>query len=512
MEWNLTVNEEPVTLQVADVGAVWFSPETPPPVSEEVMETIEESAADVFAPYDHGKRDREVFENAGWWFIQPEALEGDVSEAIAPPSTEPLRPVFITDRGDFLIGTDVATVQLNAAATTKRTTAKSVLAEDGLTILHELSFLPHLYAVRLPSTRPLTETIAALQAKTDRYVFAEPSMLQRISGREAPFNDEDFEDQWQHAEKLVEGIGGVGLNSIPAWGITKGVIKNVNPQRPVRVAIIDNGMDIAHVDLDGAIVGGGFFTPTAIGSGDANFHRITPNMSGFPLRGHGTFCLGMVGARQNNHNGGCGVAPDSHLIAIACALDQIGNQITLARSIEFAINPKVVDPAGPLTLGADVISCSLRTASVLETVLKAAIDHTATGRGGLGIPLFWAVSNTDQFVSADKVCSLDTVIAVGRSNRDGNPDGSASGPKLEFLAPGRRVFGPTEGSDNVFDSGTSFAAPLAAGVAALVLALHPDWTAAQVRQHLRATCIKQNGHDRDDDFGFGLVNAHRAVQ
>ena len=511
MEWNLRLNGDPVTLQIPDVGAVWASLETPPPVVESVTETIEESAVDAFAPYDHRERDHQVFERAGWRFIQPESLEPHIVEAVAPPRAEPLRPVFITDRGDILVGTDVATVQLNAAAMTTRATAEKVLAEDGLTILHQLSFLPHLYAVRLPSASSLTETIDRLQAKTDRYVFAEPSMLQRISGRQTP-TDQDFKDQWQHAEKLVDGKGGFGLNSEPAWEITKGVIKNVNPQRPVRVAIIDNGMDIDHVDLNGAIIGGGFFTAIEIGSGDANFTRFTPNMSDFPKRGHGTFCLGMVGARQNNVNGGCGVAPESHLIAIACARDQVGNQLTLARSIEFAIDPKAVDPEGPLTFGADIISCSLRTASVLETVLKTAIDHTATGRGGLGIPIFWAVSNTDPFISTDKVCSLERVIAVGRSNRDGASDGSASGPKLEFLAPGRKVFGPTEGSDNVFDSGTSFAAPLAAGVAALVLALHPDWTADQVRQHLRATCSKPNGHDHDDEFGFGLVNAHKAVQ
>jgi thermitase len=219
----------------------------------------------------------------------------------------------------------------------------------------------------------------------------------------------------------------------------------------------------------------------------------------------------MVGARQNNDNGGSGVAPESDLIAIACAQDQIGNQLTLARSIEFAVNPKAVDPEGPLTVGADIISCSLRTASVLETVLKTAIDSTVSGRNGLGIPIFWAVSNRKEPISVDKVCSLDTVIAVGRSNRQGAPDGSAFGPELDFLAPGRLVFGPTEGVDNVFDSGTSFATPLAAGVAALVMALNPGLKAQAVREHLRATCIKSNGNDRDDDHGFGRVNAHRAV-
>src|SRR6185369_8912312 len=111
-----------------------------------------------------------------------------------------------------------------------------------------------------------------------------------------------------------------------------------------------------------------------------------------------------------------------------------------------------------------------------------------------------------------KLCSLPNVIAVGRSGPDGKPVQCGHGPKLEFLAPGLDVWGPTWGNGNIQWSGTSFATPLAAGVAALVMSRHPDWTAQQVLQRLRDTCDRANGVVRDDFSGFGRVNALRAVQ
>jgi subtilisin family serine protease len=219
----------------------------------------------------------------------------------------------------------------------------------------------------------------------------------------------------------------------------------------------------------------------------------------------------MAAATQNNTNGGSGIAPDADLMAIACALDQTGTQTTLAQAIACAVDPQSFDPLAGPDGGADIISCSLETANILESVLALAITSAASnGRGGLGVPIFWAVDNQPTPISDDLVCSLADVIAVGRSNRQGNPDGSAYGPKLEFLAPGKKVFGPGRSDGNVFATGTSFATPLAAGVAALVLSRHPDWTVAQLRQHLKDSCDPIPGAV-PDACGAGRLNAHRAV-
>jgi len=434
-----------------------------------------------------------TFEKAGWQFI-------GANKPLPPlPPDHPVKPVrqvFTNESGDVLIETDIATVQLKPAAMTKRRTAKRILAEDGLTVVHKLSFAPHLYAVRLPKGRPLIETINALQAKTDRYVFAEPSMLQRISGRQDP-NDPLFGEQWQHNDWR-------GLHSVAAWENSKG--------EGVRIAIIDIGMEIKHDDLKAGIKGGGYFEPEEPGGATGTFHRYEVNMPYFPNQPHGTGCMGMAGARQNNSKGGCGIAPKSDLMPIALAEYEIGSQLTLARAIQYALDPQQVDPEGD-DKPAHIISCSLETAKDLETVLKLAIKSATYGREGLGVPIFWAVKNGDSKINEDPVCSLANVIAVGRSRKNGTVYDCARGPKLEFLAPGRDVSGPTAWNANKIWSGTSFATPLAAGVAALILSKYKTWTAQQVLQRMRDTCdMPTHDPSEDDRYGHGRINAERAVQ
>ena len=496
MKWKLKINGKKVTWRLSDTVAIVPPPDFPRPLPERESPNGKYPRNGKEHKH-HSHREhvaRKTFERIGWQFIDPEELRRTKNRS-RPLYSKDIRQVFINKRGDLLIETDVATVQLNAAATTKWETAKRILAEDGLTIIHQLSFAPHLYAVRLPSGRSLPETIEALQVKTHRYVFAEPSMLQRISGRQAP-NDPLFGRQWQH-----DDIN--GLHSVAAWENATG--------RGVSIAIIDSGMKIKHDDLKAGIKGGGYFTPTEPGAGEATFIRYDPNMPYFPPSGHGTGCMAMAGARQNNGNGGSGIAPNSDLLAIACAEYDIGNQETLARAIEYAIDPQQVDPGG-ITCGADIISCSLDTAGDIETVLELAINSAASGRDGLGVPVFWAVSNDDVALSDDKLCSLPGVIAVGRSDEDGFVAQGAHGPKLEFLAPGVRVVGPAWWVDDYPWSGTSFATPLAAGVAALVLEMHPEFTAAQVLERLRDTCdMPSHPSSEDDRYGHGRINAQSAV-
>jgi len=59
--------------------------------------------------------------------------------------------------------------------------------------------------------------------------------------------------------------------------------------------------------------------------------------------------------------------------------------------------------------------------------------------------------------------------------------------------------------------GTSQAAPVVTGVAALVWTAHPDWTASQVRQRLAATAIDLGASGRDEKYGFGRVSAYWAL-
>ena len=354
-----------------------------------------------------------MFERAGWLFVEPQAAVAAAAKAgVAIPGAEAVRDVLISPSGDLVIATNLVVVQL--LEDIPEDEAIRQLSDDGLKLVRRLCFAPNLFEARVPAGRPLPEIISELQSKTDRYRFAEPSLLEAVTGRLRP-TDPEFGNQWQHTnDGLKCGTAGADISSEAAWDITRGV----GPQRPTRIAVIDFGMQITHPDLKKGIVGGGFFDSD--GQGGATFVRFEPGMFEFPDDSHGTFCMGMAGARMCNGSGGCGSAPEAHLLAIACMLSRVDTHVTLARAVAYAADPRCEDAQAAATDGADVISCSLGSGGAdwkLTETLDLAIKFAAKrGRGGLGAPLFWAVSNGNFEIARDEVCSHRDVIAVGRSN------------------------------------------------------------------------------------------------
>lgn len=341
MHWTFKIREEEVTLNILeDMTAVrpanglleaisplfsLFSVLFGDAVKDKVFETLGGKTA-LFH--------RRVFNSAGWHIVHPvEKLARAGAEARGSFSgAAAVHHVYGTDSGGLMIGTELATVQLPPDMTEAQ--IAEALSSDRLEVVYKLGFAPNLFEVRLPVGRPYPEIVDELQANSNRYVFAEPSLLETITGRGNP-SDVDLEKQWQHDKPPTFGI-----NSLDAWEITRGV----GAMRPVRIAIIDNGMQISHPELSAGIIGGGFFTATNENPATPSFIPITPGISGFPERDdHGTFCMGMAGARMNNGGPGCGSAPEADLIAIACAHDQVATQTTLARSIDCAVDPSRLD-------------------------------------------------------------------------------------------------------------------------------------------------------------------------
>lgn len=149
--------------------------------------------------------------------------------------------------------------------------------------------------------------------------------------------------------------------------------------------------------------------------------------------------------------------------------------------------------------------------------LELAIEFAAAnGRSGRGMAIFWAASNGNNVdVMRDEVVSHPDVIAVVRSNRRDREDNAARGPAVELIAPGVDVVSTTSSGYGA-STGTSFAAPCAAGCAALALSLNPALTRDKLRQIMRESADKiggvvydANGHN--DEYGFGRVNAYQAV-
>lgn len=444
------------------------------------------------------------FERAGWSFIQPTAAAREAMRAAdARDLRESVAKVYLRHDDQIVIGTGLITVRFRPDLS--EADARARLEKAECEVVNHFKFAPNLFEARVVSGKDPIDVANALQ-EDEATVYAEPVLIEHVEQRQ-PFTptDPQYGQQWQWKnDGSFAGTAGADISAEDAWEKTRGA--------GVRIAVIDNGFDVDHEDLSAAVLSSSGHFKNQPG-GNAKFENTLAN---FPDANHGTFCAGMAAARANNGVGGCGAAPEAGLILIASLGDQVGTQVTLARAVAYAADPSTEIDAAPPADGAHIIVCSLgpnvgnwALTSVLDDALSFAIT---SGRGGLGSPIFWATSNGNFPVLQDEVVSHQAVIAVGRSTRQDTENNSAFGPKLEFLAPGVSVFSTKSGNTYGSSTGTSYAAPCAAGVGALLLAHRPALTWQQVRQAMRDGCKKIGGvtydlNGRNDDYGFGRIDA-----
>ncbi|MFE7630135.1 S8 family serine peptidase [Kocuria sp. NPDC057446] len=464
-------------------------------------------AADLGLPEDT----YDAFRQASWVFVSPDAerAQGADGRTSAGPPQDAGKLVR-RQGGQFGIVTHRLVVQLQEDI--EEAEAEQVLSELALDLVSRLRFAPNLFEVDATTYPDALEASVALH-EDPRVKIAEPSFQEHIPGRAAPM-DPRYGEQWQWKNTgQTGGTSGADVSAEIAWDRTRGA--------GVRVAVIDNGFLVDHEDLQGAVSEtSGFFIDADPGP------RVRPQFvqgtAGMPTGDHGTFCAGMVGARQGNDLGGSGAAPECELMLLACLPDAIGDQVTLARAVAYAADPSFeVDGAGPGS-GADILVCSLgpngadwELATALDLALSFAPEQA---RDGAGMAVFWAASNGRNVdVLKDEVVSHPDVIAVVRSTHDDLEHDAARGSEVELIAPGVNVLS-TDGHGGYHPStGTSFAAPCAAGCAALALSANLDLTREQLRTIMRESADKIGGvqYDADghnDDYGYGRVNAAAAVQ
>ncbi|MFB7470498.1 S8 family serine peptidase [Kitasatospora sp. NPDC056184] len=188
--------------------------------------------------------------------------------------------------------------------------------------------------------------------------------------------------------------------------------------------------------------------------------------------GHGTHVAGTVAARNY------GVAKAAKIVAVR-VLDDYGEGTTeqVVAGIDWvtkhAVRPAVVN----MSLGGEV-----------DPVLDAAV----AGAVAAGLPYTVAAGNQHADANTHSPARVSSAITVGASDRiDGQASFSNYGPLVDLYAPGVEIESVGLWADlpglGTIMSGTSMAAPHAAGAAALYLASHPAATPAQVSAALTAT-------------------------
>jgi thermitase len=320
-------------------------------------------------------------------FVEPAPDVSRSLDAGEPPAgTEDVGVVVRRDNGTV----GIATQRLNVQVTDhfSEAEAEAIVTDAGLRVRGRLRFAPNLFEV---DAGPEEDSLAASMRlhEDPRFEFAEPAFTEHIPVRMTP-TDPRFDEQWQWSNTGQNGgLAGADVGAEKAWEHTRG--------NGIRVAIIDNGFNAEHEDLKGGVVAGvsGFF------SDDTDPATFTPGTVGLPDGDHGTFCAGMVGARHDNSVGGCGAAPESELMLVACLGDQVGTQTTLARAVAYAADPSTEggDGAG----GADILVSSLGPNGAdwdLTQTLDLALQFAAAnGRSGRGLAIFWAPATAGMLMS-----------------------------------------------------------------------------------------------------------------
>jgi subtilisin family serine protease len=395
-------------------------------------------------------------------------------------------------------------------------------ARYGVEIVRQSSWSPQEYTLRVKSPQEHNPIeVANAYYESGLTEWAEPNFL--TEGRKHFLPDDPLlVNQW-HLENTGQGGGTVGedVHAQDAWDITTG-----SPD--IVIAILDDGVDIGHPDLAANIhpQGYDFFD-------DDNDPR--PRYFAVPYDAtddndiHGTPCAGVAAACGNNGIGVTGIAFSCRVLPIKVwGAPNLAPNSAIAESIRYAAQY------------AAVLSGSWSSAES-DMVRQAIEDVTREARGGLGVLAFFSSGNDPAWRGRGVAfpAQVDAAIAVGASTNQGRRAGYSNyGPELDFVAPsngGTLGIWTTDvsyqdrgynmgsdgagGSDGLYTNsfgGTSSACPLAAGIGALVLSVRPDLPAALVRRILRGTCDKigprpyVNG--RNDEYGWGRVNAQRAVE
>ncbi|MGB2873899.1 MAG: S8 family peptidase, partial [Gaiellaceae bacterium] len=329
-----------------------------------------------------------------------------------------------------------------AAATLER-----LLGTEPVTAIPKLD----VHVVSVPPYR--VEAVLAALRSSPLVRYAERDVLVRAF--RVP-NDEFWRTEWSPRK----------TNAPEAWSVTIG-----SPN--IVVSVVDTGVDPAQPDLSGKLVPGYDFVNGRSDVLDDN--------------GHGTAVAAIIGANSDNHIGVASYCWECRIMPVkVLGADGTGFSSTLAQGIIWATDH-----------GADVINASLGGPD-LDSALSAAAQY-AWQHGVLLV----AAAGNDSSSTVDFPAALPNVLSVGASDQnDRLYDFSNSGAAV--AAPGENSTIARDGGYELF-LGTSSAAPVVSGIAALELSAKPDASPAQLTQALEQSATPIAG------VTFGRVDAYAAL-
>jgi len=275
-----------------------------------------------------------------------------------------------------------------------------------------------------------------------------------------------------------------------AWETTKG--------KGATIAVIDTGIGRSPVEFAGAVSAGADFSGVGASDGRKPVGAVDAN--------HGSWVASLAAGRGTGADTGMiGVAPEADLLSISIGFGA-SSSVPFVEQVADAMHWAVDH-------GADVINLSFTTNTLSwdaswDEAFQYAFDHdvvviVAAGNKGSGTEEVGAPA------------TIPGVLTVGGVDRNGvaSKEASTQGITIGVSAPSEQLLGVSADGQLVQWNGTSGAAPIVAGIAALVIAAHPELDADNVINRIIKTARPAAGATAVPDklYGYGLVDAAAAV-
>jgi subtilisin family serine protease len=334
--------------------------------------------------------------------------------------------------------------------------------------------------IKIDKSKPMSQVMIALKENLN-VIHVEPNYYGEFLSDP---NDPQFDQQWYLPN--IEAPG--------AWDKSLGT--------DVIIGLVDSGVDLDHEDLADNI----WINPDEIPDNgeDDDGNGYIDDVNGWDFGdddddptdeyGHGTMVCGVIAAIQNNEIGISGIAPQSKILPLK--VSESGSPIAsaVAEAIIYASDH-----------GAKIINLSLGLGEDSQAVTDAINEAVAHG---VLLVAAAGLKNRSVYFPA----SLEEVIAVSATNENNEfYIESAKGPEIELSAPGENIYTTKVGDGYTIRSGTSLSSPIVSAVAALLSAQYPHLTRDQIRESLITRADDLGSEGRDDQYGYGKVNALKTL-
>lgn len=269
----------------------------------------------------------------------------------------------------------------------------------------------------------------------------------------------------------------------------------------VKVAVLDTGIDVNHPDFAGLIDGTASFVP-----GEA----VTD------VNGHGTHVAGtIVGSGAASGGDNKGVAPDADLFVgkVLGGAEGSGLDSWVMAGMQWAAET-----------GADVVNMSFgdsyptdgsdpmsQTVDALSEQYGTLFVIAAGNSGPESISAPGAAASALTVAATDKQDRLASFSSTGPLAYSGSMKPDIAAPGVDITA--ARSQDMTDGGEGLYRtiSGTSMATPHVAGAAAILAQQHPEWTGAQLKEHLMSTAKGLADGYSPYEVGTGRLDVAAAV-